>query len=68
MGLIMITMGIVDYTFTRRGEITHQMRYYKGGLVTPPQGYAAAIGFVVLGAVTSFIAILHGRDPVDESP
>ena len=67
MGLLMITMGFVEYTFTRRGESTHQMRYYKGAPVTPPQGYAAAVGFVVLGTFTTLIAIMHGRSDPDES-
>jgi hypothetical protein len=68
MGLLMITMGFVEYTFTRRAESTQQMSYYKGAPVTPPQGYAAAVGFVVLGTVTTLIAIVHGRSDPDDSP
>jgi hypothetical protein len=68
MGLFMITMGFMEYTFTRRAESTHQMRYYKGAPMTPFQGYAAAVGFVALGTATTLIAIVHGRDVSDDSP
>jgi uncharacterized membrane protein len=68
MGLFMIIMGFGEYTFTRRAESTHTLRYYKGAPMTPFQGYAAAVGFVVLGAATTLIAIVHGRDVSDESP
>ena len=68
MGVFMIAIGFMEYTVTRRAESTHQMQYYKRAPVTPPQGYAAAVGFVVLGAVTMFIAIVHGRSDPDDSP
>ena len=57
----MITMGLMEYTFTRRAENSHQVRYYKRAPVTPAQSYAAAAGFTVLGAMTVVTAILHGR-------
>jgi uncharacterized membrane protein len=68
MGLFMIIMGFGEYTFTRRAESTHTLRYYKEAPMTPFQGYAAAVGLVVLGAATTLIAIVHGRDVSDESP
>ena len=67
MGLFLIAFGVWEFTVTQQAERRHQLRHHRGGLVTPAQGYAAAVGFAVLGAFTVALAVVDGRSSSDET-
>src|ERR1051325_6379291 len=54
-GILMISVGLVQYYIARQNERLHRVHYYKSAPVTPTQDYLAAFGFTALGFATGII-------------
>jgi len=66
-GLFLIVAGIWLLADTRSAEKTHQMRYQRGAVVTPGQGYAASVAMTLVGAVTVGTVLVHSRVDSDQA-
>jgi uncharacterized membrane protein len=61
-GTFMVLVGFLEIGVARTNEQRHQVSYYRGAApVTPAQGYAAGIGFIVLGTIAAVGAIVHRK-------
>lgn len=67
-GLFTIAVGVFEFTIQRQAQREHRILHYKRAPVTPAQGYAAAVGFLVLGTITVVTALVHGRAASDQPP
>ncbi len=66
-GICIVIWGFLNFAFTRDRAQAHQPSYYKYGLVTPDQGYAATTGIFLFGSTVIIIA-LYPRHPTHKDP
>ena len=67
-GLFILNIGLLEFVHTRGEALAHRSTYYKRGLVTPAQGYAASIGNCALGVAFIIIALYPRRKDYDSAP
>ena len=66
-GLLMVLLGLFEFTIARKAEKTGRPSYNRGAPVTPAQSYAAAVGLVMLGSAAAVVALLHRKRNSDHA-
>src|SRR5688572_24931380 len=67
-GLFTIAFGIFEFAIHRQAEREQRIVHYRRAPVFPAQGYTAAAGLILLGAVTVVVAVVHGRIDSGQPP